>query len=544
VRRLIDESAATAGSHVESETAHVNPGTLAQRLRAHVPALILVAAVATACLLIQREGHDWGDDFALYVNQAQALADGNPGEVVADNRFTLANSSWNTLSPEVYPWGWPLLMSPLVAIFGLDFTVIKWLATLCFAVFLLTFYRLVERRAGRLPGLAAAALVGFGVPYVGSTDTVLSEMPYLAFVGASLLLLDRSRLSRAVARTLRSQVVLGLMVAGAISIRREGLALVVALVVAQLSDARVARHQGATVSPESVAGSVTARLPWAWAIPYAVIVGVMGTIQVLLPGGFGQRYPGAGLGQIATNVSWYRGPLAEHLGVRDPGTAESSLLGSQALAVVAMSAFLTLVMLGIVWRLGRHFALDAPIAAFLAGTCLIIGVLPFHEGRYLFSIVPFLVYFAAQALPAIYGTRRGSHAASVASAVVIGAFAFAALTDTRLRISQTFAADHATVWGPESTASQEMFAEVRSRTGDDDVIAFQRARAMTLYTDRRSVQLLDRAELLERADWYVRVKDQADYSQAPLSLAEAAVDGITLAWHNDRFELWRIPDPG
>ena len=195
-----------------------------------------------------------------------------------------------------------------------------------------------------------------GVPYVGSTDTVLSEMPYLAFVGGSLLLLDRCRsshgelgaaveptsrlssseeslASRANSadesastphpRTLRSQVVLGLMVAGAISVRREGLALVVALVVAQLSDARVARHQGATVSPESVAWSVTARLPWVWAIPYGVIVGVMGTIQVLLPGGFGQRYPGAGLGQIATNVSWYRGPLAEHLGVRDPGTAGS-----------------------------------------------------------------------------------------------------------------------------------------------------------------------------------------------------------------------------
>ena len=80
----------------------------------------LVGLSAVLAVLLHRNGHTQGDDFALYLRQARSIFDGDIGTVVADNRFTVVNSA-SGFSPIAYPWGWPLLLAPFVKLWGLDY---------------------------------------------------------------------------------------------------------------------------------------------------------------------------------------------------------------------------------------------------------------------------------------------------------------------------------------------------------------------------------------------------------------------------------------
>src|SRR5450755_3838795 len=60
---------------------------------------------------------DWGDDFAGYVIQAKTIHTGSYGELennIKRNDFILN-----------YPWGFPLLISPLITYFDSNIVIIK-----------------------------------------------------------------------------------------------------------------------------------------------------------------------------------------------------------------------------------------------------------------------------------------------------------------------------------------------------------------------------------------------------------------------------------
>ena len=87
-----------------------------------LPGLVVLAALLAVSL--HRTGHTQGDDFALYLRQARSLFDGDVGQVVADNRFSVLNSD-SAFSPIAYPWVWPLLLSPFVHLWGFDYDRLK-----------------------------------------------------------------------------------------------------------------------------------------------------------------------------------------------------------------------------------------------------------------------------------------------------------------------------------------------------------------------------------------------------------------------------------
>lgn len=501
---------------------------------------ILVGGIAVLCLVNQRSGHDWGDDFSLYLRQSQALVEGNVGEVLATTRITVQESSSHVFSPYSYPWGTPLLLSPVVGLWGLDYSKLKVLETLFFAGFLVMFFQIVARRVGEVGGLVMVSLIGFSVIYVGWTDTVLADFPYLFFVVLSLWWMDRLRLRGLwVAGPVRPLIVMGLLLAFTFSIRREGAALFLSL---------AAVHGGLLWQRRSVRDEAPAPLR-RLATPYVTAAGFLVFLQLVLPTVVLPKYEGGGLDQVKPNLLWFRDILAEHIGLKDQGYPDWSLLGSQDLALVVFTVFLVLAVLGILVRLLNHYREDAPLIFYLLAVAFIISTLPFHEGRYLFSITPLLVYFAYQGIASTTIDAAGDSTGSWSkwTRMVPGAVAAAFLlifvvgngfdlyNKTQYRLDYDYA--H---WGPEHPSSVEMFAEVRSRARRDEVVSFFRARAMNLYSDRQSLQLTNTAHILARADWFVMVKNST-YVQVLLTNDEAAELGLTLEWENDRFVLWRVP---
>jgi len=76
------------------------------------------------------EGHGWGDDFASYIMQAKSLLKGETLKFFNTNQFIVQQSP-GTIGPTTYPWGTAILLSPVVAIFGLNIVALKSLNIVC-----------------------------------------------------------------------------------------------------------------------------------------------------------------------------------------------------------------------------------------------------------------------------------------------------------------------------------------------------------------------------------------------------------------------------
>lgn len=291
------------------------------------------------------------------------------------------------------------------------------------------------------------------------------------------------------------------------------------------------------------AGLVTSLRAMRWrrlATPYAAALGWIMLLQVALPNGGYQSFPGTGLGQVMPNAKWYRDILAQQIGLKKWGQNHLSLWGSETLGLVMLTVVLTLAAIGVVARMLTSAATDAPVIGYFAAVIGIFGVTPFHEGRYLFSITPLLVYFAYQAVVFIADALPRPTAPILAAALIAPLLAtnLSAIWD---RTEAALQYD-ATIWGPEFPTAKEMFAAVEEYTADDDVVAFFRARLMTFETDRRALQLTTFDEIATKADWYAMAKDST-YSQYLLTDEQAAEAGFVRRWENQNFVLWQVPRP-
>ena len=354
--------------------------------------MVLIAlSVFLFCVINQHSGHDWGDDFALYLRQATGIVDGRVGDVLADNRFTVDNSSWSTFSPYSYPWGFPLLLAPFVAWRGLDYDFLKIIEAAFFAGFLFVFAQILRRRVNEITTATLVLLIGLSVPYVGWTDTVLSEFPYLFALAMALWWLDRCRERSLLEGSFGPLIVLGVLIGYTYTVRREGMALFLALVAVHL----VLIGQRMWAARRSDPLHALRAVQWTRvATPYAAALAWIGGLQIVLPTVIYQSFPNTGLSQVKPNIIWYRDILAEQIGLKDAGYPELQLLGSAGLARFALGLFVGLSIIGIGARAIRATALDASLIGYLVGVSAIFAITPFHEGRYLFSITPLMAYFA------------------------------------------------------------------------------------------------------------------------------------------------------
>ena len=503
------------------------PGTVLQPERRTVAGTIvlgaIVAVAAAVAVALHRSGHTQGDDFALYLRQARSLFDGDVAQVVADNRFTVINSG-GAFSPIAYPWGWPLLLSPFVHLWGYDYERLKLLEVAAFCVWLVLIHGIVRRRAGRLLALAVTAVVATAPALLAHTDQLLSEYPHAAVVAAFIWWVDRVKASHPlIAASGRQLVVLGVIAAAAYNVRREGVILVAVIVVVQVSELWLARRGGSPVP-----------VPWRTvATPYAAFAGAVIGCQLLLPSmlmpdnGDSPRY-------ILERLGDYAGVLTQQLGIgRHPAIGVLILL----LAVAGM-------VIGCI----RRPRLDVPLAALTVLSAATVSTHFRMVGRYYFQVTPWVLYFAAAAIVAGAGyllrgrdPRLPTLAAATPLLFLVAVHVVVLPGD--VDAARDFDRTGRQQVGPTDPAITPIFDAVQQHTAPTDVIAYFRARTLTLYTDRRTIQTTNIDRVLQRADYFAQMRFSS-YSQPDITPFEAEELGLVEVWSDARWILWRVPEPG
>lgn len=156
-------------------------------LWAGAAAAAVIIAVGVFHLLTIRPGHLWGDDFAQYIHHAKNLVQGVPYQ----NTGHIYNYRDPGDAPASYPPVFPLLLTPVYALFGLNLAAMKaevillWLAGLAMLYF-------VFRRDLSVPAtVGLLAMVGFNPFLWDFKDQIVSDLPFIFFLGLVVYLIQR-----------------------------------------------------------------------------------------------------------------------------------------------------------------------------------------------------------------------------------------------------------------------------------------------------------------------------------------------------------------
>jgi len=144
---------------------------LNRRLGLPAAAALCALAIGMFFLATIREGHVWGDDFSLYIRHAQNIVRGEP---YAESGY-IYNPQNPLVGPKIYPPGFPLLLAPVVGVFGLELRPMKILVIAFFVGSLLVMIPLFRRVAtsspARIPILSTRRRPACGSSSPGSSPT-------------------------------------------------------------------------------------------------------------------------------------------------------------------------------------------------------------------------------------------------------------------------------------------------------------------------------------------------------------------------------------
>jgi hypothetical protein len=524
-------------STTESTGAHPR-WQVAQPYFVNAALALILGAMLAIMFAAQHEGHWWGDDWALYIRQAEGLVNGNAGRVGEENVFTTTMSAGAPFSPGLYPWGFPVLLALAIPFVGSgvdDLVIVPFLGAIAFA---LTWYALAKPRIGAPTALVGLIAVCFTPLLLGWTELIQSEFPFAAAVMLTLVWLDRliarDALVGASARWW-ALALLGFLAFFAFETRREGFGLIPAIAAAQVV-ALIGHAQAGAPAPWRLPRTERWLLAGRLAMPFSVaLVGVVAS-KVFLPTVIVPKLEGVSLANVWDRRRKHVGHLAELAGFKRPGIPDASVLGSATLGWVVVAIWLTLFGIGVVLAFTRHRQRDAHLVVYIVVAGTLGTSFSATLSRYLISVAPLISLLALTAVVTLVGWKHRWVGIAVATALLVP-IAAANLYDANKRVdrAETFAKFGQIEWGAQHPDAIAMFDQVKALTAPNDIVASPKARVMVLATGRRSVQVDDYRPMPTLVTPDLVVTEIGSRRVAEL----AANPAYQEAWRNNRFVLFK-----
>ena len=181
----------------------------------YLPYIILALCGVPLFFINIHDGHPLGDDFAQYIKEAMNIAHGKP--------FYQSNYIFNkyntTYAPAQYPPGFPLLLAPVVKIFGLSFRAMFYYNSFIAACLLFALYAYFSKQTGMVAAMCLAILITYNGYMLDLKQNVLSDVPCLLFVTLYLFARNAEKF------TWKRIGVLTLLVVAATTIRTQAIVL-------------------------------------------------------------------------------------------------------------------------------------------------------------------------------------------------------------------------------------------------------------------------------------------------------------------------------
>ncbi|MDO5970760.1 hypothetical protein Q4Q35_13160 [Flavivirga aquimarina] len=473
------------------------------------------------CLLNLHKGHNWGGDFSLYIHQAESILEGTSNDLALKNKFTVENSSFKGLSPVLYPWSFPILLTPAYAIFGLNFFVFKLLEVI-FLVSALYIIFLIIKANNLLSlkyNLFFITITGFNIEYLKATNNVLSDIPFLLFSFISLYYILKF-LKTPNKNAWLQAVFLGFILFFSFSIRTEGIGLFFALLVGQIQYLFFVYKRGDSVLQNK-------HLPFI--LPYITATILYFILGLKLPMGFTSHFSYEELiswGTPALNLEIYFNLLKE------------KMFGNLVIPYI-IHFILWIAVVGLISRLKK----DIIFVTYLLFLVALFSIWPFTPLRFLYTVYPFILYFLIHGLLFITKCSKQNFFVKYMALFILWICLSTNIIKTFSATYKSQSNSNNVVFGPESIESKEMFAFIKTNTQEQDIIAFFKPRVMHFYTDRVSLALsINRDEIIEKTAYYVETKGMGTYLQVPIENRYVTDNRFKNMFSNSKFNIYKIED--
>jgi hypothetical protein len=463
-----------------------------------------LVGVAISYLVALSPGHAFAnDDFAAYVMHAKNLVEGRS---YSDIRY-ISNPAAMWLSPaNGYPPVYPLILAPVYWIFGLDLHAFKIATVICLVGFLVVYAEMTSRELGNGVSVILVALASFNPVFWGQREFILSEFPYLLFSFAVLMTVERVYARLEMGRLeLRSALEVSLLLYCAYGTRTIGIALVFALIAADLSKFRrpsrflfgVLTLTGSFIGIQTVLltspkGYISA-LHFSMHTVLANLIYYSKTLSYVWQNGFSKEIQIVFALAFTAAAAWgFAKSLLRARGVKD---------------------FYLLAYLGILMTWNTEIGLR--------------GLLPILPLYFFYGLREWVRFFRPLRLPV--------RVMAVAALVGIAAVSYAG----ELRYETSMPAEP----NVADAAAAETFAFVREHTSPDEVIVFPKPRTLALFTERNVAALSpeqsksDSLELLQAI--HATVLIDPDWSAIRLG-DEVESAGARKVFHKGEYHVYRL----
>ena len=177
--------------------------------------LVLMVLLLPMFFIGIRDTHDWGDDFAIYIQGALNITQHKP---VSETKYVSFENYNHKYPPAAVPVGYPLILSPVIEMFGLDYKVLNYYMSFWLYLLAITVFVFLRRYISMLSALCLTLIFFLNPFMIAFKSEVISDLPF-AFFSTLILLIYMRRESDA---KLLSQISLGILIAMLVSIRSIG----------------------------------------------------------------------------------------------------------------------------------------------------------------------------------------------------------------------------------------------------------------------------------------------------------------------------------
>lgn len=489
--------------------------------------LIVAVSLAVTSMLLGYfnldYGHNWGGDFSQYIAQAMAIADGKVGLQIQNSAFIIENSFLG-LGPITYPWGTPLLISPLYMLFGLDLFMFKMIGVLTFGIFVFTIYHFFLKRFGEINSVLLTLLFSVNSAFILYTNQILSDLPFLLLSTLGVIILQRFLLMESQRNQRLFGFLFGAAAAFSFQIRTNGILLILTLASLHIL-LLLNRLFKKSVYLQKLTKNYSKPCFIAHIIPYITFVSISLAFHYFLPGGGGYHINYISLIDVKTvlsNILYYGNLLSGFF----PGPIISYLFYAGSLVCF-------------VYGLLRYYQENLPAVIYSLGTISLLILWPIKQGfRFLFPMIPFYILFAA------YGGKslllKVSPKSKRLVKLILIYICVLLFATTAVSAYQNLSNNRTADYGAFSTDAVETYHYIRENTMASDVIVFQKPRVLYLNTNRLGFALSDDMSKIWDAD-YILCSNEDNYKERIDSIQKTESDIIfDLVYSNSKFELFEI----
>lgn len=438
--------------------------------------LLLIAILAIFYSVHIRPGHDWGDDFALYILHARNIAEGRP---YTDTGF-IPNTLAHTYSPQNYSPGFPLLLAPVYALWGLNFTAMKIYMLLFAMAFLLLIYYYLKNKLPFYQVFLVIALVGFSSFTNALSGSILSDFPSACFLFAALLAEEKR-----IATNKTAFIVLEIFF---------------------IYFAYLIRATNILFLPAILLGSIIRekRLGKAeWIILISLLVCMFiqqfiitwpGGYWEILKNGYTNKTTDVITSEFFERANRYLYSFANIL------TANGD---SNSMAKFFSTFILCLALVGFYFTYSEKITHTELFFVFMLG---VVFIFPGYQGlRYLLAIVPVYLFYFFRGLNQIHFKR-------------VRRFFLAVFLIVFLILNNqfyNFAKRNHTNAGVLDAAAQDFFSYIQRNTQKDAVIMSRKPRAFCLFTERKGIVFPDE-QYADSVAWQIKNKNVSYIATTPV----------------------------